>query len=59
MEEALKLASQFGPLGLIIGYLIIRESAERKVKEADIASREKLASSLAALSLIISGKTHV
>ena len=59
MEEALKLATQFGPLGLMIGYLIIRENAERKCKEADIASREKLASSLAALSMVITGKNHV
>lgn len=40
-SELITLAGQFGPLGLIIGYLVWRESAERKmVREEAEKNRE-------------------
>jgi hypothetical protein len=60
----------FGAMGILVAYLIWREGCERKerreqalerqkIEEADIASREKLASSLTALSMVIQGRPHV
>lgn len=57
-------------MGLLVAYLIWRESCDRKerreqaverarIDEADIAAREKLASSLTALSMVIQGRPHV
>jgi hypothetical protein len=69
-QLALSIIAQGGPLGVLVVYLIWRESCDRKerkeqaearakVEEADIASREKLASSLTALSMVIQGRPHV
>lgn len=66
----LQLAGQFGPMGLLVAYLIWREmrddrrrrelASERcEIDKADIAAREKLAASLSALSTIIQGRPHV
>lgn len=60
----------FGALGILVAYLIWRESCDRRERkeqaaaraerdERDIASREKLASSLTALSMVIQGRPHV
>lgn len=50
-------------MGLLVSYLIYRENCDRKerreLKEADIAAREKLASSLTALSMVIQGRPIV
>jgi hypothetical protein len=57
-------------MGVLVGYLIWRESCDRKERkeqtdaradrdERDISSREKLASSLTALSMVIQGRPHV
>jgi hypothetical protein len=70
IDQVLALAAQFGPMGLLVAYLIWREGCERKerremadarakIEEADIASREKLASSLTALSMVIQGRPNV
>ncbi len=70
MEAAFQLAGQFGPMGLLVGYLVWRDkcddkrrtdeaAARDKIYEADIASREKLAASLSALSAFIQGRSHV
>ena len=63
IDQVVVLAGQFGPMGLLVAYLIWRESGERKdrreLKEADIAAREKLAVSLNTLSMVIQGKPHV
>lgn len=70
IDQLLALAAQFGPMGLLVAYLIWRESCDRKERkeqggaraerdERDIASREKLASSLTALSMVIQGRPHV
>lgn len=67
---ALQLAGQFGPMGLLVAYLIWREvrddrwrkeqHAERvRLYQADIEAREKLAVSLSTLSTIIQGRGHV
>lgn len=57
------VAVNFGPVGLIVFYLIYREDQERKSKhklaEQDIASREKLTSVLTALYIAITGKPYV
>jgi hypothetical protein len=61
---------QSGPFGFAIAYVIYRDNCDRKerkeqadtrnkIEEADIASREKLASSLTALSMVIQGRPHV
>lgn len=68
--EVLQLAGQFGAMGLLVAYLIWRENADRRerreqsdrratIDQADIASREKLASSLTALSMVIQGRASV
>lgn len=70
IDQLLALAAQFGPMGLLVAYLIWRENCDRKerskqaddraeIEKADIASREKLASSLTALSMVIQGRPHV
>lgn len=62
VDQILSLALQFGPTGLVIGYLIWREKGERQdrkeLAQADIVSREKLASSLTALSMVIQGRPY-
>jgi hypothetical protein len=70
IAAALSLAGQFGPMGLLVGYLIWRdkcddkrrsdETAEHnKLLAADTLAREKLAQSLGALGTIIQGRPHV
>lgn len=70
IDQLLALAAQFGPMGLLVAYLIWREGCDRKerreqaverarIDEADISAREKLASSLTALSMVIQGRPHV
>jgi hypothetical protein len=63
IDQVVVLAGQFGPMGLLVAYLIWRENGERKdrreLKQADIEAREKLASSLTALSMVIQGRPHV
>lgn len=68
--DAIQLATQFGASGAFVVYLIWRETAERKerreqearreaAQERDIASREKLASALTNLSIVVQGKLNV
>lgn len=70
LNEILSLAGQYGANGLFVAYLIWRESAERRerrdqatarieLEKAEIASRERLASSLTALSMVIQGRANV
>lgn len=70
ISEILQLAAQFGPMGLLVGYLILRESSERKdrreiadkraeIDKADTSSRLELARSLTALTMVIHGRSHV
>lgn len=64
--DALQLAGQFGLAGVLMAYLFWRERNDREdrkrredrqaeIDKADIESREKLASSLTALSTIVQG----
>lgn len=66
VDAVLQLARQFGELGLFIGYLIWSETRRDKLNaaeradradrdERDIASREKLAGSIATLAAFIQG----
>lgn len=66
LADVLQLAGQFGAMGLLVAYLIWSETRRDKQRAAererqaqidrdDIASREKLASSLTALSMVIQG----
>lgn len=68
--DAIALVGQFGAMGLLVAYLIWKaerddrrrreQAAERaEIDKADIAAREKLASSLTALSMVIQGRPHV
>lgn len=62
--------SNFGAWGILIGYIIYRDQCDRReraeqakvareIAEKDILSREKLATSLTALSVVISGRPSV
>ena len=68
--DVLQIAGQFGPMGLLVAYLIWSEMRRDKQRAAelaeqaqidrdDISSREKLASSLTALSMVIQGRDGV
>jgi len=68
--DLLQLAQAFGPAGVFVFYLIWREGSERKERiareaarieldKAEVASRERLASSLTALSMVIQGRANV
>lgn len=70
IEQVLQIAGQFGPMGLLVAYLIWSEQRRDRhrreqsdiradIDRADIASREKLASSLTALSMVIQGRSSV
>ncbi len=59
-----------GPMAVLVAYIVWRDGCDRKerkdhaaaraeIKERDIASREKLASSLTALSMVIQGRPNV
>lgn len=69
VAEVLQLAGQFGSTGLIVAYLIWRETAERRerrelaearaeIDRADIAAREKQAAAFTALAMVIQGRPH-
>lgn len=57
--DLLPLAGQFGPMGLMVGYLVWRETRDYKLREADIAERGKLAVALALLTEIVRAKHNV
>lgn len=65
--DVLTLAAQFGPMGLMVGYFIVRESAERKdarrkaEKEHELARERinadlELARAMTLLTVTIQGK---
>lgn len=57
--DILRLAGQFGPMGLMVAYLIWRDTRDDRMREADTNSREKLAGSLALLTAVIQGRGNV
>lgn len=58
-SSAIQLVSQFGVSGLIVAYLVWRESNDRKDRVAETESRLKLATALAALTAAITGRADV
>lgn len=54
-----QLAGQFGPMGLMVAYLVWRDTRDDKRREADTSSREKLAGTLALLTAVIQGRGNV
>lgn len=70
MGEFLSILGNFGPIGIMVAYLINREREERRerkeeaerratIEKLDIQSRENLAVALNALSTIIQGRGNV
>lgn len=70
ISDALQLGAQFGPLGVLVFFLMWRESRNDKWREkheqdrleadkAETSSREKLASALTALTMVVQGRGHV
>jgi hypothetical protein len=57
--DLLQLGTQFGTAGVIIAYLIYRESNDRKDRQAETESRLKLATALEGLKNFIMGKNNV
>lgn len=59
IRDLIQIAGQFGPMGLMIGYLVWRETRDEKLREAEIVTREKLAGTLALLTAVIQGRGSV
>jgi hypothetical protein len=59
MGDILQLAGQFGPMGLMVAYLVWRDTRDDRIRQADMISREKLAGSLALLTAVIQGRGSV
>jgi hypothetical protein len=57
VTDLLQLAGQFGPMGLMVAYMMWQKTRDDKLREADIVSREKLAGSLAVLSAAVGALT--
>ena len=57
--DILQLAGQFGPMGLMVAYLVWRDTRDDRIRQADMISREKLAGSLALLTAVIQGRGSV
>lgn len=55
MDQVAALAGQFGPMGLIIGYLIVREARQERLAEKHIEATNALARALALLDATIRG----
>lgn len=70
ISEALSLAGQFGPMGLLVGYLIWdkqrtdakwREHEGERLKQdkARVDADKAMAQAMTALSIVIQGRPHV
>lgn len=55
LVDILRLAGQFGPMGLMVAYLIWRDTRDDKIRDAETASREKMAGAFAVLTAAIEG----
>jgi hypothetical protein len=53
--ELLTLAGQFGPMGLMIGYMVWRETAERALQKERIETDKAIATAMTLLSARIEG----
>jgi hypothetical protein len=69
-SDVLQLAGQWGPMGLLVAYLVWDKQQQHRqrheemqakmaLEEKEIASRERLASSLTALSMVIQGRANI
>lgn len=56
VDAILELARAFGPIGLIVGYLIWRETRAEKIAERRIEADKALAAALALLEATIKGR---
>lgn len=54
-SELLGLASQFGPMGLFVGYLIWRELRNEKLSRDRIETDKSIATAMALLTAAING----
>lgn len=59
IRDLIQVAGQFGPMGLMVAYLVWRDTRDDKMREADTTSREKLAGTLALLTAVIQGRGNV
>lgn len=57
--DLLRLAGQFGPMGLMVAFLVWRDMRDDKLRCAENDTRDKLAGALAVLSEIIRSRGHV
>jgi hypothetical protein len=57
--DLLKLAGQFGPMGLMVAYLVWRDTRDDRLRCSENETRDKLAGALAVLSDIIRTRGHV
>jgi hypothetical protein len=55
VEQLFTLAGQFGPIGLMVGYLMLRERRQDAMMEKRIEADKLLAVSLALLTEIVKG----
>lgn len=55
----IQFASQFGGTGIVVGYLVWRESNDRRDRRDETDSRIKLATALTALTAAITGRPNV
>lgn len=55
VDSILTLAGQFGPLGLMIGYLMLRDNRNDKIAEKRTEADKALAASMALLTAAIQG----
>lgn len=59
IADAFHLAGQFGPMGLMVAYLVWRDTRDDKLRCAENETRDKLAGALAVLTQIIQARGHV
>jgi hypothetical protein len=57
--DLVQLGAQFGVSGVVVAYLIYRESNDRKDRQAETESRIKLATALEGLKNFIMGRHDV
>lgn len=59
VENVLQLAGQFGPMGLMVAYLIWKDLRAERIEEKRVEADKELASSLALLTAAINGRANV
>lgn len=54
-----QLAGQFGPMGLLVAYLVWKDLRGERIAEKRIEADKEIASALALLHAAITGRSHV